>query len=117
MPILATFLFAIVPPELLAAATNIGVHNDGSRVVATAVLPSGVDLSTVTTALAGKASLSGAVFVGPVRFPSKTISELEGLKAAEGDSYWCSDCTVKKIVSAQSGTPGDFLSADGGGLN
>lgn len=63
---------------------------------------------------AGIASLSGLVMSGPVGHQSRTVAQLQAIVPALGDSYYCSDCSPKKLVVSTGTSAGNFADAVGG---
>ncbi|MDD2804870.1 MAG: hypothetical protein PHV33_04890 [Elusimicrobiales bacterium] len=57
----------------------------------------------------------GTVLAGKLRLPSKTLAQLQALvPVVEGEAYYCSNCSPKKIVVSTGTAAGNFADAAGG---
>ena len=53
-----------------------------------------------------------------VHFPIKTLAQLQQIKPdKEGEAYYCSTCSPKKVVVSVGTSVGDFLAIDGSAFN
>lgn len=98
------------------AAAN-GVITAGASLVATTSVSAGTSVAAGTTVSAGTTVTGGTGLIstaGPITLYSRTMAQLLGMTpTANGQMYYCSDCTRKVVVSTGT-TQGNFSGAEGG---